>query len=112
MRKTWEQRQPGDSDFGEITKRISGKERMFNFYLIYKNEVCRQLTGKESTNILFDKPRYLSKGEECCVATFPQDFDFVGNKMHYVCGMSVPPVMMAQIASKIYDQWLVKIINN
>lgn len=109
MRKTWEQRQPGDSDLGDITKRMSGKERMFNFYLIGKNEVCRQLTGKECTNILFDEPRYLSEGEECCVATFPQDYDFAGNKPHYVCGMSVPPVMMAQVASRIYEQWLSKI---
>jgi len=24
----------------------------------------------------------------------------------YICGMSVPPVMMAQAASEIYKQWL------
>ena len=64
-----------------------------------------------SLDILFDEPRYLSQGEECCVATFPQDYDFAGNKPHYICGMSVPPVMMAQVASRIYEQWLSKINN-
>lgn len=24
----------------------------------------------------------------------------------YVCGMSVPPVMMANIATEVYEQWL------
>ena len=24
----------------------------------------------------------------------------------YVCGMSVPPVMMANIATEVYQQWL------
>jgi len=27
--------------------------------------------------------------------TFPQDYDFMGQNVQYVCGMSVPPVMMA-----------------
>ena len=27
----------------------------------------------------------------------------------YVCGMSVPPVMMANVASNIYEQWLSKL---
>lgn len=26
-----------------------------------------------------------------------------------VCGMSVPPVMMAQVANQVYKQWLSKI---
>ena len=30
--------------------------------------------------------------------TFPQDYDFMGQSVQYICGMSVPPVMMAKIA--------------
>ena len=26
--------------------------------------------------------------------------------VQYVCGMSVPPVMMAKIAEQVYRQWL------
>lgn len=36
--------------------------------------------------------------------SFPQDYDFLSNKPQYVCGMSVPPVMMANIAAEVYDQ--------
>lgn len=45
-------------------------------------------------------------------ASFPQDYDFGTQSPHYVCGMSVPPVMMAQVAERIYYQWLDKIKSN
>lgn len=40
------------------------------------------------------------------VQTFPQDYDFMDQNVQYVCGMSVPPVMMANIASEVNKQWL------
>ena len=53
--------------------------------------------------------RWLSTSDICKVSSFPQDYDFCSQKPYYVCGMSVPPVMMAQVASRIYEQWLSKI---
>jgi DNA (cytosine-5)-methyltransferase 1 len=41
--------------------------------------------------------------------TYPTDYEFKGNKPQYLIGMSVPPVMTAQIATQIYQQWLSKI---
>lgn len=45
-------------------------------------------------------------------AAFTKDYDFGNHSPHYVCGMSVPPVMMAQVAERIYYQWLDKIKSN
>lgn len=53
--------------------------------------------------------RWLSTSDICKVSSFPQDYNFAGQKPQYVCGMSVPPIMMAQVASRIYEQWLSKI---
>jgi len=48
--------------------------------------------------------------DECKKAgSYPLDYDFVSNKPVYLIGMSVPPVMTAQIATKIHEQWLSKI---
>lgn len=55
--------------------------------------------------------KWLSKSDICKISSFPQDYDFCSQKPEYVCGMSVPPVMMAQVASRIYEQWLSKIGN-
>ena len=52
---------------------------------------------------------WLSNESVCKVSSFPTDYDFGNQKPYYVCGMSVPPVMMAQVASRIYEQWLSKI---
>lgn len=38
--------------------------------------------------------------------TFPQDYDFMDQNVQYICGMSVPPVMMARISEQVYRQWL------
>jgi len=36
--------------------------------------------------------------------SFPSDYDFGAVNPKYVVGMSVPPVMIAQVASEIYKQ--------
>ncbi len=54
-------------------------------------------------------PRKLYKKELILGSTFPLDYDFNGNPVHYVVGMSVPPVMMAHIANQVYHQLLSQI---
>lgn len=56
-----------------------------------------------------DIPRILNQKEYCCGGSYPQDYDFQKNQYGYLIGMSVPPVMTAQIATEIYTQWLSKI---
>jgi len=47
--------------------------------------------------------------DECKKAgSYPMDYNFCTNKPVYLIGMSVPPVMTAQIATEIYNQWLCK----
>ena len=46
-----------------------------------------------------------SKGDFINVQTFPQDYNFLDQSVQYICGMSVPPVMMAQVARQIERQW-------
>ena len=43
------------------------------------------------------------------ISTFPLDYNFLNNKVMYVCGMSVPPVMMANLSEQLYVQILSKI---
>ena len=49
--------------------------------------------------------RPLSKLELCMIGSFPLDYNFNDKLWHFIIGMSVPPVMMAQIANQIYLQW-------
>nr|DAQ09105.1 MAG TPA: Cytosine specific methyltransferase [Caudoviricetes sp.] len=109
MRGSWEAREYGDSDLSLGNKRAFGKSSMFNSQFIYPDKVCPTLAARKDCLIRFDIPRYTSKSEVCCISSFPQDYDFCGQLPHYMCGMSVPPIMMAQVAHQVYEQWLSKI---
>ena len=108
VRTLWENRKFGDKNQSEANLRLYGKPSNFGQSYVYQNEVCWTLTSKECSIIHYDQPKSLSVNEVCCVSTFPLDYNFMNESPHYICGMSVPPVMMAQIASNVYEQWLSK----
>lgn len=56
----------------------------------------------------YEIERTLFDNEIKKAGTYPIDYDFKKNKVVYLIGMSVPPVMTAQIATEIYTQWLCK----
>jgi DNA (cytosine-5)-methyltransferase 1 len=107
-RYLWEKHLDGEHSLDKACLREFGKASYFCEVIAYQNEICPTLTSQGKIHH-HDKPLFLSKNEVCCISTFPQDFDFVEEKPEYICGMSVPPVMMAQVASRVYDQWLSKL---
>ena len=109
MKSLWENRKFGDAKQSDACMRIWGKDGCFGQSYVYKDKVCPTLTAKENSLILFDQPRYLGRSEVCCISSFPQDYNFIKEKPHYVCGMAVPPIMMAKISNQIYEQWISKI---
>lgn len=105
----WEHRTDSDNDFGSITRRLDGNERCFNYVFVKENEVPPTLPANAGKLICFDKPLTISKNEICSISSFPKDYDFKDNGWTELAGRSVPPVMMANIASRIYEQWLSKL---
>jgi len=106
--RLWGGREYGDIDLENISKRGGRPNFMFNHKFLYKSKVANTITGSDNC-CLFDKPRYRGLFELCKCGTFPSDYLFNDNKPEYLIGMSVPPVMMAQVASEVYEQWLSKI---
>nr|WP_262482054.1 DNA cytosine methyltransferase [Capnocytophaga canimorsus] len=54
------------------------------------------------------EPRKMNHTELIRCQSFPQDYDFGTSAysfVQYVLGMSVPPVMMANLVDEIYKQW-------
>jgi DNA (cytosine-5)-methyltransferase 1 len=77
-------------------------------YKIFPNNICPTIscTSKYSDESgMFE----ISKKELCNFQTFPEDYNFLECKPQYIIGMSVPPVMIAQIATRIYSEILSKI---
>ena len=103
----WNIRERGDRSMGHMAERLSGKGSNFSTRIIYEDEVCPTMTT--GVIALFEEPVYMNSDEVRDVSTFPQDYDFTGKSADFLCGMSVPPVMTAQIAHQIYLQWLSKL---
>lgn len=85
------------------------KELFFSKKYTLEDRICNTITSKHDDLIHFTQPLYLSTSEICKVSTFPIDYNFCNQSPHYICGMSVPPVMMAHVASRVWKYWLSKL---
>lgn len=108
-KKAWDCRKNKDHKLSHSKVHAGMKETDFNCHYAKDNKICHTLTAKGVLGqILFSKPIYISESEFIKSGTFPSDYNFCRSKADYLIGMSVPPVMTAQIANKIYDQWISK----
>lgn len=103
----WQQRIDSDKDFGDITARLNGKGSCFSDVFARHNEVLPTITSKGSIYD-FGTGHFISDDSFKKCGSYPLDYNFMGSKVAYLVGMSVPPVMMANIADRVYDQWLSK----
>lgn len=106
----WDKRQFGDLDFSFCNRRIEGRNPQGNFQykFIYMDKVLPTIVAGDQ-NVLYDYPRNLNKNELISGGSFPTDYDFLGIKPVYLIGMSVPPLMTANIATEVWKQWLSKL---
>ncbi len=108
-KKFWNIREPKDIDFSASSKRMGLNENaQFQYKYIKMDKVSNTITAGEQC-VLYDRPRFRNFDELCECGTYPKDYNFLNNKSYYLIGMSVPPVMTAQIATEIYNQWLSKL---
>ena len=94
-----------DRDLSDINKRVRKKHSGFTSPINHDDEPASTVTSggyqfRMSDGLLMTDRDFIN------VQTFPQDYDFMDQNVQYVCGMSVPPVMMANIASEVNKQWL------
>ena len=92
-----------DTCIGDINERLYGKLSNFNTPIFRFNKVCPTITANSAA--YREDICYVPDIDIVSATTFPQDYDFNGNSAKYVCGMSVPPLMMKYIAKQIHKQW-------
>jgi len=108
-RNIWNNRINGDSDFSCTLGRIENRPNsMFNNNYLYGNKPLNTITSKKN-DVLFDEPRHCNFNENTSGQTYPKDYNFLNMPYLYLLGMSVPPIMTAQISTQIYSQWLSKL---
>jgi len=103
----WQKRKKSDNSFSDICSREEGKIKCFSDVFCKKNSAIPTITGKGFI-VDFDSGKRISSKSLIKAGSFPADYNFLDQKISYLIGMSVPPVMMAKIADRIYNQWLKK----
>ena len=105
MRKLW-----GICKNGKSLSTVHPKGNYFGSFKVCPNKTPNTVIASNSSPLLhYNKPNYISKNELCQIGSYPLDYNFKDTKPKYLIGMSVPPVMTAQISYQIYLQWLSKI---
>jgi DNA (cytosine-5)-methyltransferase 1 len=98
-----------DKDMSDINERITGKISGFNTMLVRDNMIMPTIraSGGGDTIRIEEKTR-ITRQDIINAQTFPQDYYFGPNetksKVNYVCGMSVPPVMIKRIVLRLIDE--------
>lgn len=97
-----------DNNFGDVNLRLIGKNSSFSAIILHKNNVMQTITANNKS-YNFQKKCIVSDQAIKMCGTYPLEYNFKGIEPKYLIGMSVPPVMTAQIANQIWLQWLSKI---
>jgi DNA (cytosine-5)-methyltransferase 1 len=98
---------------GYSLSKVHPKGNYFGSHKLSTKNTPNTIIASDSSPLLHNKkPNYLSDDNICQIGTYPLDYNFKGIEPKYLIGMSVPPVMTAQIAHQIWLQWLSKIKAN
>lgn len=89
---------------GRTCADVHPKGHYFQEYKLDPDRPLPTLRAGSNCYYHYDKPRRLFDNEIVLWQSFPQDYDFCWVQPIYVCGMSVPPIMMAHIAHQIKVQ--------
>lgn len=96
-----------DKCLADTNKRLYAKNTSFTNMWLSDNETPTSVVSG-SAMFLHSIPRQINKSEVCQVGSYPLDYNFKSIEPKYLIGMSVPPVMTAQIANQMYLQWFDK----
>jgi len=105
----WENVKPGESVCNYL-RRLGHKEKFFSYRKVNPNQCLRTiLSDEDSGEFRVDFPNYIHNDDFILGGSYPKDYNFLKLKPKYLIGMSVPPVMTANIANHIYEQWISKL---
>lgn len=97
---------PCDKRLADVVIRHGLPEKLFTHKIYQDHNVAQTLAASGDYYRGFDKTKICAM--DCVsVQTFPQDFDFLTDNptfIQYICGMSVPPIMIKRIVTRLIEQ--------
>lgn len=79
------------------------KRMWFNSIVTYDHDVMQTVAGDHGQLFDYSGKAKVSDRSISNASTFPQDFDFCGERVPYICGMCVPPIMIKRIVTRLIE---------
>lgn len=97
----------GNESIGDAMFRIYGNHSALTHRIARANDVFPTQTAGHH-DMWTESGNHPSIEDMITAQTFPQDYDFGGgySQVNYVCGMSVPPIMIKRIVTRLIDSGL------
>lgn len=95
----------GDIFLRSACEKLKGKKSFFNEMILYDDKPCYTLRAKPSY-YRYGTDESITKEDIIHAQTFPEDYDFINyskSNVCYICGMSVPPVMIKRIVTRLIE---------
>jgi DNA (cytosine-5)-methyltransferase 1 len=96
----------GEKDLCPAHKRLFDTEAFFQNKILYENDVVMTIRAKSNDFWSITDKKGMSPTEILHSQTFPEDYDFLGfnlSNVTYICGMSVPPIMIKRIVTRLIE---------
>ena len=94
---------PEDKDFASIKERIGEKRSCFSDKIVWDSDIVPTIRAAVSIYSAETKSA-ISKETVIHAQTFPEDYNFLDQNPFYICGMSVPPVMIKRIVQRLIER--------
>lgn len=95
-----------DTLLSQAYERVYGKRSWFTHILCRDNYVMPTVVAGHDCMWRFTEKTHCSDEDYRNAQTFPQDFDFGKEEVAYICGMSVPPVMIKRLVTRLIESGL------
>ena len=97
-----------DTSLCDVVERTEGKTSLFNYLVLQEQNIFPTLTAGSAVTPMRGKEKTYCTCEDMIHSqSFPEDYDFIKktrNNVQYICGMSVPPLMIKRIVNKLLEQ--------
>ena len=96
---------PQDRNLADVYKRLGEKERRYSAAVLWEENICPTILAQLFHYRGVEKTK-ISVEDIIHAQTFPEDYDFdvrTHNNVAYICGMSVPPVMIKRIVQRLIE---------
>ena len=92
---------PTDKSLADILIRLENRNSRFNEMLVWDDTIAPTIHthGFYRAN---DKTKFSEEDYRNC-STFPRDYNWGEQSASYICGMSVPPIMMKRVVTRLIE---------